>query len=303
MNENKKILDVSIYKINRIINRQINEILHHPIFQNFESSWRGIMRINFRDNIIYKILALKPNSINKDLHKTKKSLLYQKLYIEHFEQPGCTPFSLILMDFKINDFTSLSNIARLSFTPILVPENSLSFSLPFVYQIKPKMIARNIWKNETNCSVLDHTWVNPIYLYLSDLTYKLDKYLQNSYYRYSEASLNSLTIVELNSEFKILDGYELCLNDCIKLSRFSHAIKVILRDKVGKFHNIQSCEYYLQHWIHQYCAQYDLNEKYPLSFAKIRITKTNTKNGFICNISLKLQKQRESSDYRLFYKT
>lgn len=37
-------------------------------------------------------------------------------------------------------------------------------------------------------------------------------------------------------------------------SRIAHYIKVIIRDKIGSFTNVQACETYLTHWLSRYCS-------------------------------------------------
>lgn len=70
-------------------------------------------------------------------------------------------------------------------------------------------------------------------------------------------------------------------------TRFAHYIKVIMRDKVGTFQTAQDCEYYLQQWILQYCAQHfdpASSVHYPLKSANIKISNPDNHTQYHCEL-------------------
>lgn len=72
------------------------------------------------------------------------------------------------------------------------------------------------------------------------------------------------------------------------VARFAHYIKIIMRDKVGKFTTPIDCENYLQIWLRQYTASNtelsaELQAKYPLREAKVKIHEHPGKPGaYLC---------------------
>ncbi|MBB4267231.1 type VI secretion system contractile sheath large subunit [Roseospira visakhapatnamensis] len=77
------------------------------------------------------------------------------------------------------------------------------------------------------------------------------------------------------------------------VSRFSHFIKVIGRDRVGSFTTPEDCERFLQDWLMGYClgnddASLDQKARYPLREASVRVREVPGKPGaFACVTHLK----------------
>ncbi len=84
--------------------------------------------------------------------------------------------------------------------------------------------------------------------------------------------------------------YTLCV------SRFAHFVKVIMRDKMGSFIELEILQTMLQNWLANYVgtadSDSDLAARYPLSEAKVRIWELQTKPGYYqCTVYLKPQYQ------------
>jgi type VI secretion system protein ImpC len=67
-------------------------------------------------------------------------------------------------------------------------------------------------------------------------------------------------------------------------SRFAHYLKVMARDKIGSFMEVDDCEKWLNKWINQYVnanagASHDLKAKYPLAEARISVSEVPGKPG------------------------
>src|SRR5262245_52911590 len=56
----RPLVDMFIAEIDAKLSAQINEILHHPIFQRLEAAWRGLKfvvdRVDFHENIRVEVL-------------------------------------------------------------------------------------------------------------------------------------------------------------------------------------------------------------------------------------------------------
>lgn len=74
------------------------------------------------------------------------------------------------------------------------------------------------------------------------------------------------------------------LQTVLCVSRFSHYIKVMARDRVGSFDTAEACEKYLQNWLINYCsadetASADIKARYPLVEAKVDVREIAGKPG------------------------
>lgn len=67
-------------------------------------------------------------------------------------------------------------------------------------------------------------------------------------------------------------------------SRFAHFLKVMARDKIGSFMEVEDCEKWLNKWINQYVnanagANHELKAKYPLAEARVEVAEVSGKPG------------------------
>ena len=67
-------------------------------------------------------------------------------------------------------------------------------------------------------------------------------------------------------------------------SRFAHYLKVIARDKIGSFMEVEDCQAWLDRWIHNYVAadpkpSQDTKARYPLAEAKVEVKEIPGKPG------------------------
>jgi type VI secretion system protein ImpC len=100
-----------IAEIDRKLSDQVNQIIHHPEFQQLESAWRGLHYAvnNTETDEMLKIRFL--NISKKDLHKTLKkfkgtawdqSPIFKKLYEEEYGQFGGQPYGCLVGDYHFN---------------------------------------------------------------------------------------------------------------------------------------------------------------------------------------------------------
>ena len=59
-------------------------------------------------------------------------------------------------------------------------------------------------------------------------------------------------------------------------ARFAHYLKVIARDKIGSFMEVEDCQAWLDRWIHNYVSadpkpSQDAKARYPLREAKVEV--------------------------------
>lgn len=90
-----------------------------------------------------------------------------------------------------------------------------------------------------------------------------------------------------NARLSAMLQYILCV------SRFSHFLKIISRDKIGSMNGSEECEEYLRQWLRKYTtandnAGPDVKAKYPLREAKVEVRENHDKPGsYTCVIHLR----------------
>lgn len=159
-------------------------------------------------------------------------------------------------------------------------------------------IATDIYITDTQEKILsdlgfitlrDHNAIKTSVIYSSQSIQQTQYYIQN--------------IATHNTYLSSLLHYIFCA------ARFAHYVKVMLRDKIGKFSSSEQCEDYIQQWLLKYCAasQYISDEtraKYPLDEARIKINgdAINPAN-FRCQLYLKPHYQIDEIQMRLQFIT
>lgn len=133
-------IDRDIALIDRLLNAQVNAILHHPRFQALEASWRGlgylVERADPDRGVKIRILGARWTDICRDLERAiefDQSALFDKVYSQEFGMPGGEPYGILLADYSIQHKRSaghatddvaamkeLSAVAAAAFSPVVV---------------------------------------------------------------------------------------------------------------------------------------------------------------------------------------
>jgi type VI secretion system protein ImpC len=131
--------------IDKKLTEQINEILHHPDFQQLESSWRGLHYLvnNTETDEMLKIRVM--NISKKDLHKTLKkfkgtawdqSPIFKKVYEEEYGQFGGEPYGCLVGDYYFDHsppdvelLGEMSKVASAAHAPFLAASSPTLFQM------------------------------------------------------------------------------------------------------------------------------------------------------------------------------
>ena len=135
----KRMLDDMIMELDRVISRQMDEILHHPDFQSIEAAWRELdfllKRTNLMENIKIEVLNVSKEDLIADFEDTVdivNSGLYKHVYTNEFGQFGGQPFGVMVgaydFDKSIEDTNLLANLGAVS---------AMS-NAPFIGNVDPK---------------------------------------------------------------------------------------------------------------------------------------------------------------------
>lgn len=130
-----------LVRLDRLLNEQLNAILHHPEFQALEANWRGLLMLADQaaesDNeglVKVRFLDLSWKLLRKDLTRSIEfdhSRLFAKIYSEEFGNPGGEPFGLLLGAYTISHRTEggqsnmdilkeLARVGAAAFAPVIV---------------------------------------------------------------------------------------------------------------------------------------------------------------------------------------
>lgn len=119
------LLDGLIYRIDTLLSQQVDEILHHPQFQQLESLWRSISYLikqtDFSANIKFDILDVSQQELVSDFSKVSdlsQSVLYRHIYTEEYDTPGGEPMTAMIAPYEFatsnQDIGLLRNIAKVA---------------------------------------------------------------------------------------------------------------------------------------------------------------------------------------------
>ena len=121
----KVYIDGLIARIDGMIAAQLDEIIHHPTFQEVESLWRSVdhlvSKTDFRSNIKLELLDVTKEDLIDDFEDATEVLqsgLYKHVYVDEYDTPGGEPFTAIVSPYEFTaatrDISLLTNIAKVS---------------------------------------------------------------------------------------------------------------------------------------------------------------------------------------------
>lgn len=123
--EKAKLNDV-VKSIDKLINAQINEVIHHATYQQMESTWRGlddiIQHTNFRANVMIDMLDVGKQELAEDFENNSVDItggaLFKKAYVAEYDQYGGKPFGgmigLFTFEFNPKELFWLRQMAKVA---------------------------------------------------------------------------------------------------------------------------------------------------------------------------------------------
>jgi type VI secretion system ImpC/EvpB family protein len=158
-------LDIAL--LDRLIDAQVNAILHHPRFQALESAWRGLRMLvdevpdeasqlakDIRDpryrpkeysypQVMLRVLPVSWREVARDFERAlevDQGQIFHKVYSEELGSPGGWPFCALLGDYHVahrprpddkvddvNALRGLAEVAAAAFAPFFVSAHPLLF--------------------------------------------------------------------------------------------------------------------------------------------------------------------------------
>ncbi len=159
-------IQAMIAEIDHKLSEQINQILHHPDFQQLEAAWRGLHYL-VNNTETDEMLKLRVMNISKqELHKTLKrykgvswdqSPLFKKIYEEEYGQFGGEPYGCLVGDYYFDhsppDVELLGQIGQIA----------AASHTPFIASVKPSVMQMDSWQELSNPRDLTKIFETPDY--------------------------------------------------------------------------------------------------------------------------------------------
>jgi type VI secretion system protein ImpC len=155
-----------IAAIDQKLTQQINQILHHPDFQQVESAWRGLHYLvnNTETDEMLKIrvMSISKNDLRKTLKKFKgtawdQSPIFKQIYEHEYGQFGGQPFGCLVGDYYFDhsppDVELLGEIAKVS----------AAAHAPFIAGVSPSVMQMDSWQELANPRDLTKIFQTPEY--------------------------------------------------------------------------------------------------------------------------------------------
>ena len=146
-------LDAAVARIETLLARQVNAVLHHPRLQALEASWRGLdfLRARAREEleraeevgenvrIVLRVLSATKRELRDDASTASQfdqSAIFRAVYESEFGHAGGEPFGLLIGDYEfrnhpddLDTLASLGAVAAASFAPFIAAAAPQFFGL------------------------------------------------------------------------------------------------------------------------------------------------------------------------------
>lgn len=155
--DTERMIHARIAEIDRLISQQLNEIIHHPEFQELEASWRGlsylVQETETGANLKIRVMNASKQDLLKDMEKSSEfdqSSLFKKIYEEEFGSYGGASYGCLVGDFEFGNnppdlslLTQISEVAAAAHAPLITSASPSLFNLEDFSDLdKPRDLAK-----------------------------------------------------------------------------------------------------------------------------------------------------------------
>lgn len=158
--KNKHRIVQIISQIDLLINRQINDIIHHSDFQALESAWRALFFLldsaKSQEQVIIKVLNLSYKELQKDLQQAiefDQSQLFKKIHDQEYDHAGGQPYGLLVGNYEFTPATKdiyvlqeLMKISATAFAPLIAGVAPAMFGINHFTELNSSLNFENLYK-------------------------------------------------------------------------------------------------------------------------------------------------------------
>lgn len=138
------VLSADEAELDSLLGHQVDQILHHPRFQQLEAAWRGISMLTDQadglENVRVRLLQLTKQELGNDLMDAvqfDQSNYFRMIYTEEYDQPGGSPFGVVIGDYSFDDSAAdidllrrVSGISAAAFAPFVAAVDAKMLGIP-----------------------------------------------------------------------------------------------------------------------------------------------------------------------------
>ncbi len=135
-----------IASIDKQIQEQLDEVLHHSAFQALESSWMGcnylLEQVGYNYQVKVRLLNVSWAELNRDVTRAieiDQSEIFNKVYSYEFGIAGGEPFGVMLCNYDISLYPKSSGVDDIRLLKGLAAVAAASFS-PFIFNADPSLL-------------------------------------------------------------------------------------------------------------------------------------------------------------------
>lgn len=158
------LIDSMLIELDQKLSRQMDAILHAPLFRQLEASWRSLKflveRIDFKENIVVNMLNITKDELLEDLTFSSEIIesgFYKHIYSSGYGQFGGHPIAAIIADYSFN--ASASDIKLLQY----VSSIGAMAHTPFISAIAPEFLGLNCFTELSAVKDLQGMFASPFY--------------------------------------------------------------------------------------------------------------------------------------------
>ncbi len=155
--DTETMINTRIGQLDRLITKQLNEIMHATEFQKLEASWRGLHYLVHQSEtgemLKIRVLNTPKNDLLKDMEKAAEfdqSALFKKVYEEEYGTFGGFSYGALIGDYEFGDHPQdiallgkISNVAAAAHAPFISAAHSNLFNLESFTDLgKPRDLAK-----------------------------------------------------------------------------------------------------------------------------------------------------------------
>lgn len=141
--DTQAMINTRIAQLDKLISRQLNQVLHHPDFQALEASWRGLHYMVHQSetgkDLKIKVMNVSKKDLLRDMERAAEfdqSALFKKVYEEEFGTFGGDPFGALIGDYQFGRspqdvalLEKISNVAAAAHAPFVSAASPELFNL------------------------------------------------------------------------------------------------------------------------------------------------------------------------------
>ena len=159
-------IQAMIAAIDAKLTAQVNQIIHHPDFQQLESAWRGlhymVSNTETDEHLKIRVMDISKQELAKSLRRFKgaawdQSPMFKQIYEQEYGQFGGEPFGAIVGDYYFDqsppDIELLSEMAKIA----------AAAHAPFISGASPNLMQMESWQELANPRDLTKIFLTPEY--------------------------------------------------------------------------------------------------------------------------------------------